>query len=172
MFMAVPKVDHYRWVGRDSEADGAALAAVRMAPVAATWVPVNVSWLPETVDRPTCDFPVFHPVVRCVSRRAAEVLEPFSAGSLEFLPINGLGCGYVAVHCIHWVHALVPEVLPPSASIHSALYTPRLTRSAVTGLDVFGVEPMVTKLFVSSRVRAAVEAAGLMGLEFHAVELA
>ena len=172
MFMAVPKADHYRWVGRESEADGAALSKVRKAPVAAAWSPVNVSWLSETANRPSCDFPIFHPVVRCISQRAAEVLEPFIQGSLELLPINGLGGEYVGIHCIRWAEALVPQALPRSTSIHSTLYTPRLVLSAVAGLEIFGVEPMVTKLFVSPAVKAAVEAAGLTGLDFYPVELA
>jgi hypothetical protein len=172
MFMAVPKADQYRWVGRDSEADGARLTKVRVAPVSASWLPVNVSWAPETISRPSCDFPIFHPIVRCISLRAAEVLRPFAQGNLELLPINGLGSKYIAAHCIRWVEAMVPKALSDGESIHSTLYAPRLSRSVVVGLDLFGVDPMVAKLFVSPAVKFAVESAGLTGLEFYPVELA
>ena len=172
MFMAVPKADVYRWIGRRSDADGDILSKVRTDPVAATWHPLNVAWLPETAERPTCDFPIFHPIVRCISQRAADVLAPFTEGSVELLAIQGLQESYVAAHCIQWVEALIPMPLEPNMSIHSTNYIPRLKRSAVEDLEIFGVFPIVAKLFVSSSVKSAVESAGLTGLEFYPVELA
>ena len=169
MFMAVPQADNYRWVGRRYDSDGLVLTTVRTEPVSAWWKPLPVEWLPETIRRPMCDFPIFHPIVRCISKRAASVLTPFSEGSLEFLPLLGLSDEYVSIHCIEWKQGLIAEHDDPSISIHSTLYAPRLERATVSGSDIFGVLPLVAKLFVSQPVKDAIEQAQLTGLDFHPV---
>lgn len=169
MFMAVPQADNYRWVGRRYDSDGLVLATVRTDPVAVWWKPVPVEWLPETIRRPTCDFPIFHPIVRCISKRAESVLAPFSECSLEFLPVVGLSDEYVAIHCIKWQQGLIAEPDDPRISIHSTLYAPQLERATVSGSHIFGVLPLVAKLFVSQAVKDAIEQAQLTGLDFHPV---
>jgi hypothetical protein len=172
-FLIDCEVDRYRWVGRRTEADGAALVRVRHAPVAATWQPVGIDWVPETKRRPTCDFPVFYSIVRCFSRRALAALSTCIEGGVEVLQLDGLGGDYVGVHCIRWIEgaANLTGVDQGKVSIHSANFVPRLNAKEVAGFDIFGVPEMITKLFVSERFKDAVEQHGLVGLEFREVDL-
>lgn len=169
-YMVVPEVDMYRWVGRTSDAEGLMLAKVRHAPVADSWSPVAIDWVPETKNRLVCDFPIFHPIVRCCSRRASEVLSGFLTNNVELLPLVGLDDEYVGIHCINWLDGAHVR-FDRDDNIHSTMYLPTLRRQSVAGCEVFGVREMVTKLFVSARFRDAVIAHQLTGLEFHEVPL-
>jgi hypothetical protein len=166
-------VDRYRWVGGRTDADGAVLVRVRYASVAPTWRPVSVEWIPETIRRPTCDFPIFYSIVRCFSRRAIQVLASYIDGGLEVLAVDGLDDAYVGVHCIRWIEGAVnlEGVDQDRVSIHSTAFVPTLRSKAIEGFDVFGAPEVVTKLFVSERFKAAVESNGLVGLEFREVPL-
>jgi hypothetical protein len=170
MFLAVPKADSYRWIGRSSETDGRSLSKVRFDQVLPSWQKLSVGWVKETQERPPCDFPIFHPVVRACSLRAAEVLRNLAGDSIEFLPLKGLLGQYVGFHCTRWLDALAPDQ-GPTPSIHSTLFVPRLRARNVLGECIFGVRPMVAKLFLSASVKDAICEAGLSGLEFHEVEL-
>jgi hypothetical protein len=172
-FLIDSEVDRYRWVGRRTDADGAALVRVRHAPVAATWQPVGIEWVPETKRRPTCDFPIFYSIVRCFSRRALQALSACIEGGLEVLPLDGLDDAYVGVHCIRWVEgaANLIGVDQDKVSIHSANFVPRMNAKALGSYDVFGVPEMITKLFVSERFKDLVERQGLVGLQFREVAL-
>lgn len=172
-FLIDSVVNRYRWVGPQSESDGAILVKVRYAPVEATWHPIGVQWVPETRDRPACDFPIFYSIVRCFSRRALQTLTPYIEGALEVLPLIGLGDTYAGVHCVRWVEgaANLEGVDQNRVSIHSSAFVPRLHSKLISGLDVFGVPEMITKLFVSDRFKRAVESHGLTGLEFREVAL-
>lgn len=172
-FLVDSEVDRYRWVGRRTEADGAALVRVRHAPVAATWQPVGIEWVPETKRRPSCDFPIFYSIVRCISRRALHALSAYIETGLEVLPLDGLDDAYVGVHCTRWLEgaANLAGVDQDKTSIHSANFVPRLNAKAVAGYDVFGVPEMITKLFVSERFKDVVEQHELVGLQFKEVTL-
>lgn len=171
IFMIVPSADSYRWVGRLTDEAGQVLAKVREAPVADSWKPLPVGWVPETRHRAVCDFPIFHPVVRCFSRRALAVLEPY-CNEVEFLALEGLEGGYVGVHCVSWISAADEKHIDRERIIvHSTLYVPPLLRSAVLGHHIFGVSGFIAKLFVSAAVRDKIEAAGISGAEFYPVGL-
>lgn len=166
-------VDHYRWVGRRTDEDGAALVRVRHAAVAATWQPVGIEWVPETRRRPICDFPVFYSIVRCFSRRALEALSPCIEGGIEVLQLDGLDGLYVGIHCTRWIAggANLSGIDQQRVSIHSASFVPCLNAKAVAGYDIFGLPEMITKLFVSQHFKDVVEQQGLLGLEFREAEL-
>jgi hypothetical protein len=166
------ETDQYRWVGRRTDADGAALVRVRHAAVAAAWHAVGIEWIPETQLRAICDFPMFYSIVRCFSERAVKVLAPYIDGGLELLPLDGLDGRYVGVHCIRWIEGAVnlEGVDQRRVSIHSFNFVPQLSESALKDCgDVFGVPELITKLFVSDRFKAAVEQHGLIGLQFREV---
>lgn len=171
-YMIVPEANRYRWLGRRTDAAGLVLAKVRYAPVAASWNALPVEWLPETEGRPACDFPIFHPIVRCISQRACLALEPFFAGSVEILPLEGAGGEYVGIHCIRWLDAAdLSGVDQGRTSIHSTMFSPTLRASAIEGHDIVGVTEMIAKIFVSERVRRVVQEQQLTGLEFHPVPM-
>lgn len=172
-FLLDEEVDRYRWVGRLAEEDGAVLVKVRHKPVASSWRPVAVHWIPKTMNRPTCDFPIFYSTVRCFSRRALESLSTHMEGGLEVLPLEGLNDEYVGVHCIRWLEGAsnLAGIDQDKVSIHSSNFIPTLRATAVDGYDLFGVPEMISKLFVSEHFKEAVEAHGLVGFRFREVPL-
>lgn len=169
--MIVPKADRYRWVGRRTDAEGLVLAKVRQAPVASSWDPLPVEWIAETKDRPRCDFPVFHPIVRCISNRACEAIDSFFSGNVELLALQGLSSEYVGIHCIRWLDEAVnfDGVDQSRVNINSTLFVPTLRAEAIGEHDIFGVKELITKVFVSEKVRQVVESHQLVGCEFHRV---
>lgn len=170
-FMVVPEANRYRWLGRRSDDDGLTLARIRHAPVAASWLPIDVEWLPETQGRPLCDFPIFTPIVRCMSLRAATALQPFLSGNVELLPLRGEE-GYLGFHCINWLDAAdLVGINPDRTSIHSTMFVPKLKAHVISSQHVFSVPQMIAKLFVSSEVERAIRESSLTGLEFYEVEL-
>lgn len=172
-YMIVPEANRYRWLGWREDASGLALARVRYESVASTWKPLLVEWLPETAERSTCDFPIFHPVVRCMSKDAWIELSSLLKGGVEILPLNGVRDQYVGFHCVRWLDAADRVGLERDRDeIHSTLFTPLLRSDAISGYDIFGVRDLVTKIFVSERVRSVVEERKLTGIEFHPVRLA
>ena len=171
-FMMVPEADRYQWVGRSTNAEGLVLANVRQGPVASTWNPLSVEWLAETRDRPHCDFPIFHPIVRCISNRACEALGWQLRGSMELLPLQGLAGEYVGAHCIRWLDAACFDGIDLNrVSVNSTLFVPTLRAESIDGNDIFGIREMITKVFVSEKVRQIIESNELVGCEFHRVPL-
>jgi hypothetical protein len=103
-----------------------------------------------------------------MSHRAVDVLRKFFDGSVELLPIDGIGESYTGFHCVNWLDAAELEYVDQNRqSIHSSLFVPTLNIDIIRGQDVFGDPRMVTKLFVSEQVRRAVISNHLTGLEFH-----
>ena len=168
----VPKADRYRWVTRSTNAEGLVLANVKQGPVASTWNPSSVEWLAETRNRPYCDFPIFHPIVRCFSNRTCKALGLYLRGSMELLPLHGLAGEYVGAHCIRWLDAACFDGIDLNrVSVHSTLFVPTLKAELIGENDIFGVKEMITKVFVSGKVRQIVELNQLVGCEFHRVPL-
>lgn len=152
--------------------DGLTLAKVRRDPVLSFWEPMEVEWIPETINRQACDFPIFHPVVRCMSQRASDGLGALFSSGVEFLPLVGLGGDYVGFHCINWLDvADLSRVDELKFSINSTMFVPSIRATEAAGHDVFGDFRLITKIFVSDKARQSIVKSGFKGLEFHKVVL-
>lgn len=167
VFMAVPEVEVYRWISRVGDAAGAALSAVRHSPVLPHWSPLPVRWMKGMSKRPTCDFPIFHPVVRAISRRAISAVGPLIADSAELLPLDGLEGEFFGLHCVHWARgAFSAESATAPSGIHATNYVPTLVQSECPRRDFFGVWELVTKVFVSADFVEVYRQHQLTGLAF------
>jgi hypothetical protein len=172
VYLAKPQTDLFRWVTSTNDEDGRRLTAVRLNAVSASWVPMRVEWIPETAGRALCDFPIFHPFVKCISRRAADVLAEYLSGNVELLTLQGLAHQYVGYHCINWVDAInLSGVDVKKISINSTLFVPRVSRRKAERHAVFGLPETPTKLFVSQQFKEAYDSEQLTGLDFVEVEL-
>lgn len=170
VYMALPQVDRYRWIGRADSVAGAVLSRVRHSAVGDHWSPLPVKWVSETRNRMVCDFPIFHPIVRAVSKKALDAIHPMLVGSAETLPLAGLNGAYVGLHCVRWVEGcVVGDERSVVSSVHAPEYVPTLAHDACRGLDYFGVPELITKVFVSQAFVDAYIRSELTGLDFLAV---
>lgn len=168
-FMVVPQIDRYRWLGGKSRAESAFLAKIRVNPIAPEWTPLPVSWVSGTEQRELSDFPIFHPIVRCMSKRALDVLGEALKDDVEFLPLNGVDGGYIGFHCTRWMEVSDLSSVPKNVSIHSTGFVPRFHKGKIVNSNAFADPRMVAKLFVSQRVKELVEDNNLSGLDFYNV---
>jgi hypothetical protein len=172
--------EKYRWVGPSDDAKHLErqLVRVRMEPVADNWDPVPVEWIPETIHRPVPDFPQFWAGVMCVSKRAVAALEAYLRKAGEILPLRGLDSEYVGFHCLRTIDAIDQEATDIAVkarkgiSFSSPTFVPSLRAERIpSDYDVFRISQSFQKVFVSTRVKASYDSAGLRGLEFLPVPL-
>lgn len=185
IYIAKNTNDEFRWLGfEDPNADedgdspfGVLLAKLRWDPLRDRWTPPPIGWLPETIKRKICDIPHFRATMWCLNARAVEALGEMLERSGELLPLDGLGGGYSAFNCLERYNALDHEAMKarlakdPYYSIASDRKFVPLLGDRIGDADIFKIPEAITQTFVSARFKAAYDAAGLTGLDFHQTEV-
>ena len=173
--MLKPTLEAFRHIGCTNDRDRLTVIRLPMRRVAGSWTSLQVRWVPETRDRPICDYPNFAIKLEAYSRRAADALRPFLVDNGELLKLRGLNDRYIGYHLLS-----VSDALNKSRSdisydridkVVSQIWKAVFKKPKLEGFSMFRVRGNYSHVFVQRPFVDVVEEAGLTGFCFTECEV-